>query len=250
MKLRRLLERIGRGLVRLAQGERWRSPPLLDETARVGRFAADPEHTYLVSFPRTGSHWLRMLIEKYFERPQLRLTYDCAGREDYLTYHTHDKGLDIVHPNVLYLYREPVATVYSQMVYERSPLDSRDWVRYWSELYGLHLAKWLHEERFTRKKTVVRYERLQASPREEFSKVVAHFGESLDAERFERCRTSVTKEEVARRTASDARRINTRTDYAQRREDFRRRHAELVWSTLLAGRGFLEAFFDRDGKDA
>ena len=41
----------------------------------VERHIADPEFPYLISFPRTGSHWLRMLMELYFDRPSLTLLF-------------------------------------------------------------------------------------------------------------------------------------------------------------------------------
>ena len=30
---------------------------------------------FLVSFPRTGSHWLRMLMELYFDKPSLTRSF-------------------------------------------------------------------------------------------------------------------------------------------------------------------------------
>ena len=85
-------------------------------------FTSNPESTFLVSFPRTGSHWLRLLMELYFERPSLVRVFYYPERTDYLTYHTHDLSLDVQHPRVIYLYREPVATIYSQMQYHGEDL--------------------------------------------------------------------------------------------------------------------------------
>ena len=35
------------------------------------KYTSNPEFPYLVSFPRTGSHWLRNVMELYFEKPSL-----------------------------------------------------------------------------------------------------------------------------------------------------------------------------------
>jgi Sulfotransferase domain len=212
--------------------------------SKVAQFVASPECVFLVSFPRTGSHWLRMLMEKYFERPQLKLTYYYKDSDHYLTYHTHDLALDVTNPNVIYLYRDPVETIYSQMVYENSPSDDQAWIRYWSDIYGLHLHKWLEAESFTTKKTLVRYDRLQSDLAGEFAKVVAHLGEEFDAERFARCAENVTREEVAqKRQEIDPRVIDVTKSYGNGRKRFRERHSESVWSVLLDSRPFLRKFF-------
>ena len=66
----------------------------------VDAFVADPENTFLVSFPRTGSHWLRMLMELYFQRPSLVRVFYFNERADYMCYHTHD--LDLVLPESVF----------------------------------------------------------------------------------------------------------------------------------------------------
>ncbi len=88
------------------------------------RFLADLDSPVLVSFPRTGSHWLRMTMELYFERPSLVRVFYYPDRTNYLTLHTHDLpgvlpediGADIERSNVIYLYRDPVDTVTGAIV--------------------------------------------------------------------------------------------------------------------------------------
>lgn len=221
-----------------------RVQPSLDVTRAVGSFTACATQSFLVSFPRTGSHWLRMLMELYFECPQLKLTYYYTDRDDYQTYHTHDKELDIAYPNVIYLYREPVATIYSQLYYEKQDVNDREWICYWTELYALHLTKWLYAETFTQRKTVIKYERLQKDPHREFAKITAHFGTEFDAERFDHCTERASKKEIARKTAFDQQRINLSKAYALGRRRFQADHTEFIWSVLLRSREFLKPFFD------
>jgi hypothetical protein len=220
-----------------------RVPPALDVTRAVGNFTADASLPFLVSFPRTGSHWLRMMIELYFERPQLKLTFYHTDQDDYLIYHTHDLALDVSRQNVIYLYREPVATIYSQLRYQKLDINDREWIRYWTELYALHLTKWLCDETFTQRKTIVKYERLQSNPHAEFAKVVAFFGERFDAAMFECCRARISKEEIKRRTTHDPQVINPNSDYASIREQFKNCHGDFVWSVLLRDRSHLLEFF-------
>ena len=71
-----------------------------------------------------------------------------GDRKDYLTLHTHDMDLDVFRKNVIYLYRKPIPTVYSQMIYEREDINDLEKVKYWDTFYGRHLNKWLIQETF------------------------------------------------------------------------------------------------------
>jgi len=212
----------------------------------IDRFQSAEQNLYLVSFPRTGSHWLRMLIELYFERPLLTRTFFYPSREDYLLLHTHDMELTVERPNVLYLYRTPVDTVYSQISYHGESIDNQERVRYWSDLYGAHLDKWLHKEHFTQKKTILRYEGMKDSLCSEFEKICGHFGVSIDEERFRNVSERVTRDLVRQKTQYNDRVLNTNRDaYVDRRKHFRSMHEDLVWETLLNGREHLRSAFSK-----
>jgi hypothetical protein len=214
------------------------------ETSIIEAFVGDPANPFLVSFPRTGSHWLRMVMELYFERPSLVRVFYYPGRHDYLTLHTHDMDLDVMRQNVIYLYREPVDTIYSQMSYEKDDLEDPERIRHWSDLYGRHLEKWLYTETFTARKTVIRYDRLRDTPEPEFAKICAHFGQTLDADRLAKAMSRVTKEKVKEKTPHDPSVITLGTGYEVTRQAFRQRHAGLVWETVLEGRARLRGAFE------
>lgn len=209
----------------------------------IESFVANPNNTFLVSFPRTGSHWLRMLMELYFGRPSLVRVFYYPERNDYLTLHTHDLELDVKRRNVIYLYRDPVDTIYSQLQYHKEDIDDRERIAYWSDLYGGHLDKWLHQETFTHRKTVVRYERLKASMPEEFSKICEHFDSTLDVERLEAAAAQVSKEQVKEKTAHDSQVMNLAQEYAAERQRFRAEYSEFVRQVLLHDREYLRQDF-------
>ncbi len=37
----------------------------------VDYLRSNPDLPYLISYPRTGSHWLRLVMEEYFDKPSL-----------------------------------------------------------------------------------------------------------------------------------------------------------------------------------
>ncbi|WP_259107508.1 hypothetical protein [Salinibacter ruber] len=83
--------------------------------------------------------------------------------------------LEVERQQVIYLYKEPVATIYSQIQYHEENLDDVNRMAHWSECYGRHLEKWLWEESMTEQKTLVRHDRLKADREREFAKVCDHF---------------------------------------------------------------------------
>lgn len=214
------------------------------DQAIIDAFIANAENTFLVSFPRTGSHWLRMMSELYFDRPSLVRVFYYPERQNYLMLHTHDLDLEVNRCDVVYLYRDPVQTVFSQLCYHQEPLTDRFRIAYWADLYGKHLDKWLHQEQFTTHKTVLRYERMKNSLETEFEKFTHHFGQSLDKKKLQRCKQYVTKEEVKRKTSHDSQVIQIQSAYNAQREEFQNHHGSFVWDVLTKGRSHLVKYFD------
>jgi len=215
----------------------------ISEQTFIEEFTANPDNTFLVSFPRTGSHWLRMLMELYFEQPSLvRLFYYPESR-DFLTLHTHDLELDVERSQVIYLYRDPVDTIFSQLYYHDETLNDRNRVAYWSDLYGRHLDKWLHREKFTSRKTILTYEGMEQDLAAEFSKITEHFGREFDKTRLERSAKLVSKETVKQKTRHDKKTVQLENSYDVQREDFRKFQGSFVWWTLLNDRPYLVNYF-------
>ena len=207
----------------------------------IDEFTNITDNPFLVSFPRTGSHWFRMLIELYFERPLLTRTFFYPEKNNYLLLHTHDLELDVKRQNVIYIYRDPVDTIYSQLKYHKE--DCKDRIIYWSNLYGRHLDKWLHQETVTQKKTVVQYEKLKEDMPAEFGKICRHFNVGLNVDRLIKIASQVSKEKVKEKTTHDLRVVNLVKSYEDARDTFRKEHGDFVWSTLLKDRKNLEKDF-------
>lgn len=212
----------------------------ITDKAVLAKYINDSDFPFFVSFPRTGSHWLRLMMELYFERPSLVRVFYFPERTDYMTLHTHDMDLDVYRKNILYLYRDPVPTVYSQMGYEKEDPADADRVRYWADRYAAHLNKWLLAEDVSETKTVLRYERLRDDLAGEFAKVTAHFGQPLDAERLVRAAARSSKEEVSRKTTHDPRVVNLKAEYADGRKAFAARYADLIAECVVGAHPGLE----------
>jgi hypothetical protein len=207
----------------------------------IRKFTSNPDFPYLVSFPRTGSHWLRMMMELYFEKPSLTRAFYYHAPKDFTSYHHHDEDLKLFRPNVIYLYRKPVPTVFSQMTYYKEDLDDQSRIIYWSELYARHLSKWLITDNFTNMKTVLRYEELMDNLDSEFAKICVHLGAQFNPRKLHKVSAQVSKEKLKEKTTHDSQVVNLSNEYDNRRKDFYR-NSQLIEQRMLAIDPGLKAF--------
>ncbi|MCK4873042.1 MAG: hypothetical protein KAS72_09985 [Phycisphaerales bacterium] len=178
----------------------------MTEPVPFARAARREELPYFVSFPRTGSHWMRMFLELYFDQPLLVRSFFRHPSEDYLLIHTHDR--DQVHDrrDVLYQYRSVVNTIFSEVSYhhgEDAPNMSWAVVEETALAYIENLSKWLLRDDVAHRKCVVTYESLLDEPYETLANVIEFFGGDVDQARMERFWPIVTHDLVARRTRHD-----------------------------------------------
>lgn len=211
--------------------------------AIVERLTQNPDFPFFVSFPRTGSHWLRMLMELYFERPSLVRAFYYFDATDFTCYHRHDEDLTVERKSVLYLYREPVETIYSQMSFYKEQLNDRKRIVYWAELYGRHMDKWLYKEKFTTKKTILTYEGLRKNLSTEFEKICQHLKSPFDPQKLATVEQSVTKEKLKKKTTHDPRVLNLSTEYESQREVFKADNSLLIHETIGRQNPELAALF-------
>jgi hypothetical protein len=209
----------------------------------ISRCVADPDFPFLISFPRTGSHWLRMIMELYFERPLLLRVFYFKEKTNYLALHTHDMELEVRRNNVIYLYRDPVPTIYSQMVYEQEVLTDQGRMIHWASLYGRHLKKWLLDETACEKKTVVSYERMLKDLPGEFKKITAHFGQSLDLAKLQEVSERASKQDVMTKTLHDQKVMSRDPSYEQKRVDFSTHFSGLIESEIFDQTPGLRGYF-------
>jgi len=211
----------------------------------IKSFTDNPDFPYLVSFSRTGSHWLRMIMELYFEKPSLVRTFYFKDATDFTCYHTHDMDLKLRRKNVIYLYRNPVETVYSQLCYYKEDLGDDARRHHWTDLYGKHLSKWLVHDDFTEKKTVLTYESLKSDMHGEIKKICEHLGKSYDSVQLDSVLARVSKDELKKKTKHDQQVVNLTETYRNEREMFRDKFSELILGDLYSVERGLEKLFGR-----
>ena len=216
----------------------------ITDQSTIENYISDAENTFLVSFPRTGSHWLRMIMELYFKRPSLVRVFYYPECTDYLTLHTHDMDLDVTRSHVIYLYRDTIDTIYSQLRYYGEDINDTGRVKYWSDIYGHHLTKWLLDEDFTVKKTIVKYERMLSNIQEEFKKVCDHFSIAYDSINLEEVVNKVSKKELKKKTLHDLQVVNLTSDYQIAKDIFRDNNSDLVLDCIFSKNVLLKPYFD------
>jgi hypothetical protein len=209
----------------------------------INSFTRDPDFPYFVSFPRTGSHWLRMVMEFYFKKPSLVRAFYYKDATDFTCYHTHDINLDLRRENVIYLYRNPVETVYSQLSYHKENPDDDYKRQYWTELYARHLSKWLMHDDFTKKKTVITYEGMKSNMSREIRKISRHLNQEFDPQCLALAEAQVSKAKLKKKTRHDGQVVNMSDSYQAGREIFAARYEQEVLGRLFSVDPGLEACF-------
>jgi Sulfotransferase domain len=217
----------------------------VDDPKVVKSFTDNPDFPYLVSFSRTGSHWLRMIMELYFEKPSLVRAFYFKDATDFTCYHRHDIELELRRQNVIYLYRNPVETVYSQLGYYKENLDDPERRHHWTDLYARHLAKWLVHDDFTTRKTVITYEGMKSNMHGEIEKLCRHFGQEYDPVKLDSVLAKVSKDELKKKTKHDQQVVNLSDSYRNEREVFRNNYGKLIIDELYSIEPALEKFFYR-----
>jgi len=200
-----------------------------------------------ISFPRTGSHWINCVMELYFDRPRLRevrTTLFDKSRNDWMWFHDHDLDLKIDHPHVLYLYREPVSTFYSNLNYycrvpespffRKPPLKVEEKaIKKCCADYLQHLQRWLLSDK--KAHTAVRYDRFKADRPAEFQKICRYFDRPFDLARMERAFATVTPEALAAQTVDPAAlgaHLLTKS-YDQDRQQFAEKWGKLIQTHVI-----------------
>lgn len=217
----------------------------IDDSVVINNCTKNPDFPYLVSFSRTGSHWLRMIMELYFEKPSLVRAFYFKEASDFTCYHTHDMDLELKRENVIYLYRNPVETIYSQLSYYKEDPDNEGRRGHWTNLYARHLAKWLVQESFSRKKTFVTYEGMKVNMESEFAKICRHLGEELDTLKLEAVLEKVSKAELKKKTKHDQQVVNLSSSYQNGRELFNEKYGGTIYEEIIALDNRLASFLPR-----
>ncbi len=213
----------------------------------------DPSFPVLISFPRTGSHQLRSLLERYAQKPSLPRIFYYKKARSFTCCHMHDlippdRQAGIERKRVIYLYRDPIPTIRSVLqYYQEDPMDPQR-VLHWSSVYREHLRKWLLNESFSEEKVLIRYEELQAHPWESFQALCPFLGLSFDQERFQRIFRETGKESVRRMTSDNPSIVEEQQGKERLAKKFEEEMGDRVRQTVFGKIPELLAYFPTEGK--
>lgn len=116
---------------------------------------------YYVGVSRSGSHWLRIVLEEYMQgKSPVSNFIACKDDINVLMSHlndfkgTHDMQLDFVADNVIYLYRNPIDCIFSNLKYDQTTIDNKQSIDNYLNIWIKHIQKWLFDENFTKRKVI------------------------------------------------------------------------------------------------
>lgn len=209
----------------------------------------NPNLPYLISYPRTGSHWIRYAMEKYFEKPSLVMIYEYVNANEFTCYHTHDlngTGTGLANTrkdDVIYLYRDPVDTIYSMLRHQMQNQNDEKLIQTHSICYRDHLIKYLLNDDFTKNKVVVKYENFKKDFPSEFKKLCDYLGYDFDKEKIEKIIIGLDKTKIKKESTNKYSNIDDSMGYDISREEFKNKYTNLINSIVFGKDERLKKFF-------
>ena len=164
-------------------------------------FLHNSDRAFLISFPRCGSHYLRMLCEFAFRKPTLPRVF-CTEffpevreykPDDFLFRHSHEH---IFSSRMIYLFRFPVDVVYSYLIHIGVTFDEES-VANAAREYAAHYEKIKNVDNVL----YIEYSNLLLKPFDVFDDLAAFLGCSYQDSLLAEGLRTVTREFVRNKTA-------------------------------------------------
>lgn len=196
----------------------------------------------LVSYPRTGSHWVRLVLEQYLDEYCRPTTFfDC---DNYWGYHLHDRivgqGVEGITGNfdkVIYLYRNPVDTIFSQLTYEGMDWEDTDNVEQIVEEYFNHLDRWLFNNEDIKDIIFVKYEELKSDTVSTFSKILTFLNRKVDKSKLSKICEETSIKQTKEKTTFDQNIVNTdhfNGNYEVNKKKFYKKYKNIILDEFSA----------------
>jgi hypothetical protein len=198
----------------------------------INQCIANEDFPYLISFPRTGSHWFRMLLEQYANRPLLVRSFFDHGNKDFLLYHTHDMNLTLQRKNIIYLYRNPTDIIFSQLNYYQQDVFDKNLVHFWANQYAAHLSHWIFLESASSSKIFITYEGLKNNLSSEFKKATNFLNLDWNQELLNTTYKNTSKKTVEDKTQYNKQVMNTSKEYQEKKELFVNTMDDFILETI------------------
>lgn len=203
-----------------------------------------------ISYPRVGSHPINCALELYFDRPRIfepimpgmgnrgkQISFLSPSRTDYLWVHTHDAGLKCSYSDKIYMWRDPVDTMFSH-----AWADGRrdEIVLSFCSRYRAHLQRHIID---VPARTILTYEAFLANPIAELSRAILHFRANveIDLDKATAALHEVSKDALATKGSEIAGMkghydgSNLSSEYADRRLAFRAAWSEQIYGMFRNG---------------
>ena len=187
----------------------------------------DPSIPQLVSYPRTGSHWLRMILEQYLEKYCLPTSF--YNNTEHWGFHLHDRivgkgdeGITSGFEKVIYLYRNPIDTIYSQLKYEDLSFYYPENVSKIANEYYIHLNRWLYNSEDCKQVLFIKYEDIKNNHKTILKKVIEFLGYRYNENKINKIFKNLTLER-AKTKIEDSKVINKghfNGEYKKNKEEF------------------------------
>ena len=203
----------------------------------IPKYTSDTNFPFFVSFPRTGSHWFRIVMELYLGIPCLVESWTIKKPRTFWSYHRHDRYLDEVknRSNVLYLYRHPVGTICSEMYYWEKNFSEH--IDEYIKLYSGHLIRWLYNHNDVNNFEAITYEGFKNNPATTVSRALSflqicypgNLTYEIDENKIMNCYNNSSKQKIKEMTkVSNPKAVNINDEYKDIKKIFMEKYRDYI----------------------
>ena len=180
----------------------------------------------LISYPRTGSHWFRILMEAYLNEPSIVQSFFNPRPSNIWGFHIHHRYIAKPHPsegpvfglkNVIYLYRNPADTIFSIMKYEgnipenwdgQKSIDLAEAFEKYKLEYYKHLQFYLNNQSNITNLHFIKYEEIRDNGAQTFQSCIKFLNRPWNPKRFDEIYKHCNKKLTKRLTPHDPAALN------------------------------------------
>lgn len=192
--------------------------------------------TIMVSYPRSGSHMIRIILEQYTNRPLIPRTFLHYDKSNPILCHFHYYFENYSNERIIFLYRNPVDVVFSHIVFDKNEINIKN-VNIYVEKYIEHFKYWMIKN--TEKNIfIIKFENFLKNSEKIFIDILKYIDENIiyDEEKFQNIYKKTNKKYISELT-NDIPLLKNRVicqdeNYENKREEFKNNFKNYIFDLM------------------
>jgi 50S ribosomal subunit-associated GTPase HflX len=186
-----------------------------------------------------------MMIEIFFENTDSVDGFTFSRAKNFITDHVHDIDLKFKYDKVIYLYRNPIDTIFSLLKYNKIDINNKAEITRLTKQYSDNVFKWFVSEGFTSNKLIISYEEIKENIKEQFKKISNFLNLEFKEENIKKIK-NISKKDMKSKTEYDKQIVNVDESYNSKRDEFTKKQSKFIMEIFFERHPELKKFFNNN----